>query len=239
MAATTSSRLVLQRVATHILSRARVAGAGQLSLRITPGGFGTPSFGPHSRRVRLANGRLVVETETDAQSLARSMPIAGSTLRELADFAEVDLGAALFVGHDAPELGDIDEPISFDGNDVASITQWYRDVADMLDLVLAALPADADSTPARLWPEHFDVAVDASVRPDLRVNLGGSPGDGYSEEPYLYVGPWTGDRPGDPGFWNAPFGAVVTRAELVAAGGDAGVVAAGTAFLLDGYGRLL
>lgn len=217
-----------------------MAGAGQLSLRITPGGFGTPSFGPDSRRVRLANGRLVVETETDATALAMSMPIAGSTMRALAEFAEVDLAGALFVGHDAPELGDIDEPITFDGADVASITQWYCDVADMLDLVLAALPPDADSTPARLWPEHFDVAVDASVRPDLRVNLGGSPGDGYSEEPYLYVGPWTAERPGDPGFWNAPFGAVLTRAELMAAAGDeAGLVAAGTAFLLDGYGRLL
>jgi hypothetical protein len=66
-----------------------------------------------------------------------------------------------------------------------------------------------------VWPEHFDVALDLAAAPDRRVNLGGSPGDGFHADPYLYVGPWTADRPGDVAFWNAPFGAVLGYAELL------------------------
>jgi hypothetical protein len=50
-----------------------------------------------------------------------------------------------------------------------------------------------------LWPEHFDLAVTVD-----EMNLGVSPGDSWSAEPYAYVGPWE-PRRGD--FWNAPFGA--------------------------------
>ena len=63
------------------------------------------------------------------------------------------------------------------------------------------------------------------------MNLGASPGDGSSAEPYLYVGPWGPRRPGDPAFWNAPFGAVLGYAELRAA---ADPVEAGLAFLRRG-----
>lgn len=84
------------------------------------------------------------------------------------------------------------------------------------------------------------MAIEAQTRPDVRVNLGGSPGDGSSDgssdEPYPYVGPWTPGRPGDPAFWNAPYGAMRTRSELDRH--PAGLVAAGVEFLLDGYGRL-
>ncbi|MEM9514592.1 MAG: hypothetical protein AAGA42_07000 [Actinomycetota bacterium] len=65
------------------------------------------------------------------------------------------------------------------------------------------------------------------------INLGGSPGDGFSAEPYLYVGPWSANRPGDPDYWNAPFGAVLTRGELIERGADA----AGR-FFAEGVGRL-
>ena len=47
-----------------------------------------------------------------------------------------------------------------------------------------------------------------------RMNVGGSPGDGYLPEPYLYVGPRSAARPGDPAYWNAPFGAALTFTEL-------------------------
>ena len=59
-----------------------------------------------------------------------------------------------------------------------------------------------------------------SIGPAGRVNLGFSPGDSWCEEPYAYIGPWGSERPGDRGFWNAPFGAFVTAAE--AASGPAG-----------------
>ena len=54
----------------------------------------------------------------------------------------------------------------------------------------------------------------SSAGDDVRANLGASPGDAYEPEPYLYVGPWGPERPGDPGYWNAPFGAVLRRGEL-------------------------
>jgi hypothetical protein len=73
--------------------------------------------------------------------------------------------------------------------------------------------------PRVLWPEHFDIAIDAN-----EVNYGVSPGDGSCSEPYAYVGPWHfGERTqsGDD-FWNAPFGASRTIREL---GDQAGVLA--------------
>ena len=73
------------------------------------------------------------------------------------------------------------------------------------------------------WPEHFDVAIRVQD-----ANFGVSPGDGFIEEPYAYVGvsrPAAGDA-----FWNAPFGAAVPLAELPAA-------AAVTAFFAEGRTR--
>jgi hypothetical protein len=55
-----------------------------------------------------------------------------------------------------------------------------------------------DQTPV-LWPEHFDIGVTID-----EVNYGVSPGDGYLDEPYMYVGP---HAPRTGAFWNAPFGA--------------------------------
>ena len=107
--------------------------------------------------------------------------------------------------------------------------------AAALDRVVEALPADATPTVVQLWPEHFDVALDAAATPEIRVNLGGSPGDGFHQEPYAYVGPWTDDRPGDPAFWNAPFGAVLGHDVLV---GDPDPVTRLTEFFLDGMRRL-
>lgn len=231
-----STREALQRVAVHVVARARIEAAGRFSLRITPGGFGTPELGPDGRRVRVSGGSLVVESDAPGAARTASTPIDGATLAELAAFAGVDLGETIDVGHDTPPVGDPAATIRIDAGPAAAIAEWYRAVAAMLDDVVAAIPASAGATLPRLWPEHFDVAVDAEARPGVRVNLGGSPGDGYSDEPYLYVGPWTADRPGDAAFWNAPFGATVTRSQLGAGPGE--WILAGTAFLLDGFGRL-
>jgi hypothetical protein len=56
-----------------------------------------------------------------------------------------------------------------------------------------------EQTPV-LWPEHFDVAIRADD-----TNFGVSPGDGFIDQPYAYVGV-SSVPAGDP-FWNAPFGA--------------------------------
>jgi hypothetical protein len=232
-----SSRQSLQRVAVHIVARSRVEAAGRFSLRITPGGFGTPDMGPDGRRVRLSNGNLVVESDAaGAAAAVRTMAIHGASLTALAAFAGVDLSRPLDVGHDTPPVGDAAAPIELSVDGAREIAAWFAKSAAILDGVLAALPASAAPTLPRLWPEHFDVAVEAQAHPARRVNLGGSPGDGFSDEPYLYVGPWTADRPGDAAFWNAGFGAFRTRSQLLADGAD--VVDAGVAFLLDGVRRL-
>ena len=78
------------------------------------------------------------------------------------------------------------------------------------------MPNVIDPSMVQIWPEHFDIGVDVSTALG-RVNLGASPGDAAYPVPYLYVAPWEPHRPGDPAFWNAPFGAVELRVEGLAA----------------------
>jgi hypothetical protein len=221
----------LRRIAVHVVARARQQATGRFSLRVTPGGFGTPEFGADGRRVRVVGAHLVVDSDAPGAAATRSHPIDGASLRELAEFAGVDLDAPLDVGRDTPDVGDVDAPITVDATVAAEVCEWYGLMSAVLDRLVAGLPPDASPTLIRLWPEHFDVAVEAQANPDRRVNLGGSPGDGYSAEPYLYVGPWTADRPGDAEFWNAPFGAAITRSQL---DGD-DLVAAAIAYLRRGF----
>jgi hypothetical protein len=229
------TRRALQRVAVHIVARARQQATGRFSLRVAPGGFATPEFGSDARRVRVSRGLLVVESDAESRAGTVARRIAGASLRELAAVAAVDIDRALDVGHDSPEPGDPDEPIVVDLRVVDELAGWFALVAAALDRVVASVEA-ASSSPSltRLWPEHFDVALDLAAKPGVRANLGGSPGDEFSSDPYLYVGPWTDDRPGEPGFWNAPFGAACLRSALNA--DDPVEAAAG--FFLDGLRRL-
>ena len=211
----------LHQVAVHVLARALSAATGHIGLRPTQGGFGTPQFGPDRRRLRISGGVLVVEAG-GPPSLTRALPIDGSSLADLASFAAVDLGAADFsVGHDTPPLGDPDQAMRIDRRSVVALASWYALVARALDAVVATVPTWTSPTLAQLWPEHFDVGLDLAVDPvdavARRVNLGGSPGDGFHSDPYLYVGPWTDDRPGDPAAWNAPFGAIIGYVDMVEA----------------------
>jgi hypothetical protein len=206
------ARAVLQRIANHVLARAASAATGQLGLRATPGGFGTISFGPGHERLRVSGGLLVRESGT-SKTWTHSIAIDGSSLAELAAFAEVNLSAEFWAGNDTPPVGDVDEPIALHEASALLIVDWYAIAAQALDRLVAAAPAFAAPSLVQLWPEHFDVALDMAFDADLptarRVNVGGSPGDGFHSAPYLYVGPWTDDRPGDATYWNAPFGAVV------------------------------
>ena len=89
-------------------------------------------------------------------------------------------------------------------------------------IVLGQLVADAAAeeaaSPVRLWPEHFDIAIElGEERAGRRANYGFSPGDEDHPEPYAYVGPWTAEVAGD--LWGATGfrGAELTYAELLAA----------------------
>ena len=69
----------------------------------------------------------------------------------------------------------------------------------------------------RIWPEHFDAAIDmGDADAGRRATYGGSPGDRHHAEPYLYASPWAGRI--DPFFDDPTFkGVSLTYAELLAA----------------------
>lgn len=209
------TRDALQRVATHVLARARYAATGRFGLRATPGGFGTPAFGDAVEVLRVSGPVLLRERDGHASS----MTIDGATLAALAEFAAADLGVPFEAGHDTPPLGDVDKPLAVDASEATALAAWWHLGWQAIDVAVAD---QRDAMAIQLWPEHFDAGTSVAVGNDDgdRCNLGVSPGDGFSDEPYLYVGPWTNRRPGDASYWNAPFGAVLLRHDLEA-GGDA------------------
>ena len=201
------ARLTLQRVATHVLARRRWLHTQRFGLRVGADGVATPVFGEDAESLRVVGATLYRERRVDGEARTTALAIDGTSLRALGAFADVDLGAAFSAGHDTPELGDLDAPISLDAGAVAVITAWYRVGHEALDHTIAA-HADGAASVLQLWPEHFDLAVDLAAG-RTRANLGVSPGDGFSAEPYAYVGPWDSPRTGDVAYWNAPFGAVL------------------------------
>jgi hypothetical protein len=229
------TREQLRRVAVHIVARARQQATGRFGLRVTPGGFGTPEYGPELARVRVSGGLLVRETGGTDGATNAALAIDGSSLADLAALARVDLAADLDVGHDTPPLGDVTTLFVVDATAAATLASWYALTAMALDSVVATSSPDASPTAVQLWPEHFDAALDLAAAPGRRANLGGSPGDSFHADPYLYVGPWTGDRPGDPDYWNAPFGATLGYAQLAVADDP---VAAAAAFFRRGLEQL-
>lgn len=194
-----------------MLARRRFAVAGRFGLRATPGGFGTPAFGDGVEVLRVSGGNLIRERDGHASS----MVINGATLAAMAEFAGVDLAAHFEAGHDTPPLGDADEPLAIDPGEAAALAAWWHLGWQAIDV---AIIGERDAMAIQLWPEHFDAGTSVAVgdAEDDRCNLGVSPGDEFSPEPYLYAGPWSNRRPGEATFWNAPFGAVCTRRDLEA-----------------------
>jgi len=219
------TREALRRLAVYVLSPARKAVAGRIGLQPAPGGFGTPVFGD-GEELRVEGATL---HHQGGGSPDRSTPI--TSLAAAADFAGVKLSEDPGVGHDLPDLGDPDAPLPVSAEAALALGAFYR----FSGAVLADLKAELDAgghqcSAAQLWPEHFDLGCNVEG-----VNFGCSPGDGYSAEPYVYVGPWNTDGlSGD--FWNAPFGAVLPYAELLAAADQR---QAALAFLRRGAGLAL
>ncbi len=226
----------LQRVATHVLARARHTATGRFGLRATPGGFGTPSFGPEATRLRVSAGRLLRETTGADGASTTAIPLDGASLAELAAFAGVDVTAAFSAGHDTVPMGEPDARLVIDPAALEAMGEWFHFVATVLDDVIATRPR-SDASVAQLWPEHFDLALDLAATPAIRVNVGGSPGDGHSAQPYLYVGPWTGDRPGGSELWDAPFGATLPYEALTGRSDARAVAGDFIGSRLDALGR--
>ncbi len=225
------TRREVQRVATHVLARGLAATGGRIGLRVTPGGVGTPAFGAAQEVLRLTHTSLVRERQGGDGPRTDTLSIAGRTLGELAALGGLDLSSSFSVGRDTPPLGDPTSPIEFDSDAVEALIGWLQ----LGDLVLnEVLPSTSSPSVIQVWPEHFDIALDVASRSG-RVNLGASPGDAHHPDPYLYVGPWGAERPGDPDYWNAPFGAVLGHGNLL---GSRAPVADAASFMLRGLDLL-
>jgi len=228
MEATTAAatRATLHRVAAHVLGRARYRAVGRFGLVASAGGPATPAFGAEATVVRLAGATLVVER---AAAVAAVVSLRGATLRRLAAAAGTDVEPGFAVGRDTPPLGDVDEPLDADHDAALALADWYLLGARVLDGVLADLPG---ASRPQLWPEHFDLGCDVPIGGTVgSVTVGASPGDGFVDEPYLYVTAPAAARAGDPARWNAPFGAALRRSEVPD-------LATGVAFVRRGLDRL-
>lgn len=189
---------------------------GRFGLRATPGGFGTPAFGDPLEVLRLSGTTLVREVGGDVTT----MRVTGTSLRALALFVGADLGADFSVGADTPPLGDADAPIGLDTGTVEELACCFSLGSAVLDSYVGEVAA---ATTVQLWPEHFDVGTTVTLGDGQRANVGFSAGDGFESEPYAYFGPWDPGRPGDPSYWNAPFGAVLRSDDIRNAENPAGL----------------
>lgn len=205
-----ATRTAIQAVAAHVLARRRRQVTGRIGLRPSPGGIATPAFGDDAEVLRTDGDLLVHERA------GRARCVRMTDLATCAELAGVDLSEPLDVGADAPPLGDPSAPLAVDAGAARALGDWFAMGVRAIDAAVAAAGSDADASVTQIWPEHFDVAADLAwgAGEGQRVNLGLSPGDAAHPEPYLYVGPWGDERPGDRSYWNAPFGAEMPRAAL-------------------------
>lgn len=195
----------LHRLAVYVVSPAQRLVNGEIIMRSTHGGFETFEYDGHVTRV--VDDRLVLD--------GAAHPI--TTLREAARFLGIEPDVGQEEEFDVPPAGDVDEPLRIDLTASGALAEWFEFATGMLEALRAdASPAD-DATIVRIWPEHFDVAIDmgdASV--SRRATYGGSPGDRHHAEPYLYASPWAGRV--DPFFADPGFrGAALTYSDLLAA----------------------
>ena len=161
----------------------------EIALQATPGGFGTPPFewGEEECQVRVDGAELVARRGGEENR---------ERLTTIAAGAE-QIGRDLFPGG-APSDS---EQLEIDAAAAEQLGRWYA----LADAVLEQLRSDwsgDDPSEVNLWPEHFDLGIEAGSEPDgARANYGFSPGDPDHEEPYLYVGPWSDKASGE--LWQA------------------------------------
>ena len=122
--------------------------------------------------------------------------------RRCGELVGVDLSAEFSVGDHTPPMDAVDEPLPIDDSHVRTLGAWWAFGVEVIDEAIAGSPA-TDAPRLQLWPEHFDVAGTVTVN-GQKINLGASPGDAFEPTPYLYVGPWSADRPGDAALLERP-----------------------------------
>jgi hypothetical protein len=197
------TREALHRVAEQLVAPARKP-HNEIALKATPGGFGTPEFEwqGESCQVRVEGTDLVVRRGEEEKREPLTTLAAGAEL----------IGADLL-----PDGPPSDEtPLNVDPAAAEQLGRWYGLGAAALEQLRSEWASD-DPSEANLWPEHFDLAIEAGSEADgHRANYGFSPGDADHELPYLYVGPWS-EVSGE--LWNAACfnGAEIGYKDLAAA----------------------
>jgi hypothetical protein len=213
-----ATRAGWHRVAEHVLAAALYAATGEITLVPSPGGFRTPPWGADGRFLAVDGAQLVVGGAGGTRRAALT------TIRAAADFAGVTPGAPTSVYAPVTPLS-LDEPLVIERDAARLLADWYYIGGLAMSRFTAEIAADEPS-PAWLWPEHFDLGITAGA-----INYGASPGDDRFTDPYMYVGPHDGPPPGEPAFWNAPFGAVRTFRQI-------GTAEEAATFFRDGRGRV-
>ena len=208
-----ATREALHRVAERVVAPARKP-HNEIALIQTPGGFGTPPFEFEGRslQVKVDRFELVVDEGGEERRVA---------LTTLAD-------AAAFVGPDLFPDGVPDDPTPLEVDRVAAerLGALYAVAAEALGRFEASLPDGTDVSPTYIWPEHFDIALEAGDEAaGQRATYGVSPGDENHDQPYAYVGPWAKEVVEGPG-WNASGFAGAERGYAELAGAEDPVAAA-------------
>jgi hypothetical protein len=179
-------------LAEHVVAPARHRANGKIGLRYTHRGFGTPFFGA-DEQVRLTPDGIVVVRD----GVAVVHPV--TTVADAARVVGIEPGAPKDVYTPVTAL-EPDARLVVEPEAGRFLSDWFGFGASVLE-ELRAVAAVTD-TPARvqIWPEHFDLSVDAGVEDTgSRATYGASPGDDRHPTPYLYVSPW---RPQSGSFWN-------------------------------------
>jgi hypothetical protein len=178
----------LHRLAVYVISPAQRFANDEIILRATPGGFGTFPFGDRDRVVRVDGGQLVVE---EGAAEIASSPI--GTIASAAQILGIDPDLAQQELFDVPPAGDIHAPLHVDPAAAEALHRWYAFAENVLEELRSDAAPQDDVTSVRLWPEHFDSAIDLGEQgAGRRATYGGSPGDRHHPEPYLYAAPWEG-----------------------------------------------
>ena len=151
----------------------------------------TALVSPATLEVHLARG-------DDSESLA----LTGKTLEEAYAWLGESVGETLErpeyeIPPQAVGAGAIFDP---NPNAMAELARWYGNAHGVLTEVTQA---NAEASPIRCWPHHFDLATLITLplaegeKTPRSVGVGMSPGDGSYPAPYGYVTPW-------PYLWEEP-----------------------------------
>jgi hypothetical protein len=213
----------LHSLAVSVISPAQRLHNGEIILRATPGGFSTFEFDRHW--VGVDGNALVIDGE---RSPITSLRAAAAAIGIEPDVAQQDQ-------FDVPPHGDLDEPLEVDTDAAIALGAWFAFATATLDEIRADAAEADDASIVRIWPEHFDAAIDMGDQDaGRRGTYGASPGDRHHSRPYLYVSPWAGridEFFGDPEFKGASLG----YDELIASPDAA---AAAVAFLAEARDRI-